>query len=180
MSFGSSCEPRKETAYEARRRKREESRKTIAERTDCFDRIVALCAVRDRSSTELVERLGKDGYTSAQVEEALGRSRECGLVDDARFADAFVRGRVSAGKGARGIEKSLLEHGIDPLSLEGWPEAYGMSEEEQVERGCDYLRSHPPRAKDAWAAAYRKLLSRGYSARIASKACRLWADEALS
>ena len=143
---------------------------------EAFERIVQLCSVRDRSSTELRERLEKDGYTADLLESALQRAIDCGLVDDMRFVDAFIRGKVSAGKGLYGISRDLEKHGINAESIEGWPDAYALDEESQLERACEYLQNHPPKTKDPWAGAYRKLISKGYSVSLAGKACRMWSE----
>lgn len=175
-SFGTSCEPRSENKWEKRRRQRHEKRQEAAASVDPFERIVALCTVRDRSCAELRKRLAEEGLDEHAIEEAIDRGVSCGLLDDARFADGFARGRVSAGKGRLAIERDLLSHDIDPERIEGWPEAYGLDDHSQLQRAIDYLVQHPPKAKDAWSAAFRKLVSRGYSPAIASSATRAWAE----
>ena len=176
MNFGTSCEPSEEGSRLQKKSRRTKERKPLAERMDAFDRLVQLCGVRDRSSKELTDRLTADGYQQNIVEDAIKRAVSCGLVDDKRFLDSFVRGKVNAGKGLYGLVKDLEKHGLDPSGLEGWPDSYGLDEQSQIQRACEYLRAHPPKAKDYYAAAYRKLISRGYSIAIAGKACRLWAD----
>ena len=135
-----------------------------------FDRIVELSAVRDRSSQELAERMAQEGYADNDVASALARAREYRIVDDMRFAEAFIRGRVSAGKGTYAIQRDLLKHGIDLESVPGWPDDFDMADDGQYERALQYLASHPPRAKDVKASAYRKLVSKGYPSAIASQA----------
>ena len=176
MNFGTSCEPSEEGSRMKKKLQRQKERKPLPERMDAFDRVVQLCGIRDRSSKELSDRLAADGYQQACIEEAIARSIDCGLVDDMRFLDSFIRGKVSAGKGLYGLTKDLEKHGLDPVGLEGWPESYGLDDQSQINRAFEYLVNHPPKAKDAYAAAYRKLISRGYSISIASKACRLWVD----
>lgn len=141
---------------------------------DAFDRIVSLCSIRDRSWLELKQRLERDGYNASEANEALDRALQCGLVDDRRFADAFIRGRTRAGKGEAVIARDLAKHGIDLHTLVGWPDDYDMDDSSQISRAVDLLRSNPPRAKDAYQAAYRKLINRGYSQAIASRAVRIW------
>ena len=160
------------------RRKQSCSPCEAARRKSAFSRIVQLCATRDRSQAELRERLLKDGYSVERVEEAVQRALDCNLVNDARFADAFVRARVSAGKGQWGIERDLAAFGIDPVLLDGWPESYALGEEDQILRALAMLNSHPPKAKDTWAAAYRKLISKGYAPSIASVVVKLWREDA--
>ncbi len=176
MNFGTSCEPSEEGLRLKKKHQRQKERKPLPERVDAFDRVVQLCGIRDRSSKELFDRLTADGYAQASIEEALQRAVDCGLVDDMRFLDSFVRGKVSAGKGLYGLMKDLEKHGLNPSGLEDWPDSYGLDDQSQINRALEYLIAHPPKAKDAYAAAYRKLISRGYSVSLASKACRLWAD----
>lgn len=140
-----------------------------------FSALVHLCSVRDRSCTELCDRLQKDGYSLMEVQAAIERATECGLVDDARFADCFVRTKVAAGKGRVWIQRELsIKHGFDAESLEGWPSEYGLSECDQLESAISFLQTHPPRAKDLYSSAYRKLAQRGYPASVAREAVRSW------
>ena len=176
MNFGTSCEPSQEGSHTKGRKKRSKERKPLSERMDVFDRIVQLCSIRDRSCKELRERLQKDGYALDILESAIQRALNCGLVDDNRFADAFIRGKVSSGKGLYGISRDLEKHGIDPETIENQLDAYALDEDSQLERALEYLKNHPPKTKDPWAGAYRKLISKGYSVSLAGKACRIWAE----
>lgn len=148
---------------------------SVKEKKPVFSALVHLCSIRDRSCAELNERLQKDGYPPAEVQEAIERATECGLVDDARFADCFVRTKVAAGKGRVWIQRELsIKHGFDAERLEGWPGEYGLSECDQLESAISFLKTHPPRAKDLYSSAYRKLAQRGYSASVARDAARTW------
>ncbi len=149
-----------------------------APRQSAFNRVVQLCAVRDRSRMELEQRLIKEGYPPQQIEEALQRAVDCNLVNDERFADAFIRARVLAGKGLRKVELDLAKHGIDPTLLEGWPQRFGLDDEAQIAAAVSLLQNHPPRCKDIRSGAYRKLMSKGYSGSIATQAIRRWEEEA--
>lgn len=146
-------------------------------RRSAFKRIVQLCSVRDRSQCELANRLRKDGYGEGELQEALSLALDCGLVDDMRFADAFIRARISAGKGEIAIGKDLEKHGIALSDIPQWPESYGYDEQSQVRAAVRFLQVHPPKAKDAWGAGYRKLVGKGYSSYVASKAVRMWQEE---
>lgn len=178
MTFGSSCEPSESNPY-ARRANRSRGRgEAQGEKQlgDPFEKIVRLCAVRDRSEAELRERLERDGYGVDDAESALSRAVACGLVNDARFADVLVRSRVSAGKGEQAIRRDLLKNGIEPESLRDWPDGYGLDEASQVERAVALLDRKPPNAKDAWSAAFRRLVGKGYSQAVATRAARLWSE----
>lgn len=158
------------------RRKRRQSagKKAPAPRISAFDKIVQLCAVRERSLHELDQRLHTLGYEPAAIEEALAKAQRLGIVDDARFTDLFIRSRLASGHGERSVERDLLKHGIFARDLEGWPEAYGIDDASQLDAALALLQSHPPRSKQVWNAAYRKLIGRGYQAGVASRAVRIW------
>ncbi|MBQ9021481.1 MAG: regulatory protein RecX [Eggerthellaceae bacterium] len=178
MKFGTPAEPSHEgSSFDKKKKRRRREKKPLPERMDAFERIIQLCSVRDRSVKELEDRLAKDGYASESIAESIGRACGCGLVDDKRFMDAFIRGRLSLGKGVSGIERDLLKHGIELESIEGWQESYAINDESEFERALDYLRGHPTRAKDRWSSAYRKLASRGFSLNIAKKATQAWLEE---
>ncbi len=141
---------------------------------DAFARIIRLSSVRDRCQSELHERLLKEDYRSADIEEALSRAVRCGLVDDLRFADMLVRSRISSGKGAASISRELERRGIDPFLLEGWPEAYGCDRDAQIDRAVSFLSRKPPHGNNLRSAAYRKLAAKGYSQEVSTVAARTW------
>ena len=145
-------------------------------KTPAFEYVVKLCMVRERSSAELEKRLVEKGYNKESAQEAVQRAVECGVVDDMRFADAFIRGRVSAGKGIELVKRDLAKHGIDLEQVEGWEDLYHLDDESQLESALDFLEKHPPKAKDAWGAAYRKLTVKGYSSSVSSRAARRWSE----
>ena len=64
--------------------------------------------VRDRSVTETRSRLQRDHYTERAIAESLERALRCGYLDDARFAEGFIRMRLRASKGINGIVRCLL------------------------------------------------------------------------
>lgn len=144
---------------------------------DAFQRIVRLVSVRDRSQAELARRLSQEGYESEAAAHALERAARCGLVDDLRFADAFVRGRISQGRGIAGIERELSEYGIEARSLDDWPEAFFPNgENDELERALRILEKKPPRAKNVRDAAYRRLVGKGFSSDVAQRAARRWVE----
>ena len=150
------------------------------EQERAFSKIARLCAVRERCESELSQRLAKDGFDSEASRAALARAVSCGLVDDARFGAVLVRSRIAQGKGRAGIESELSRLGIDEWSIDGWPDGFfsGDPAAEEFARALDVLRRKPPRAKNVVAAAYRRLVSKGYGAQTASAAARRFAEEA--
>lgn len=94
-------------------------------------RIEALVNRRDYSVAELSQKLRDDGYGAQVTEELVGRAREAGLVDDARFAETFVRSKILAGWGQRKVERELSRRGIEASEMPGWPDEFFSADDER-------------------------------------------------
>ena len=136
---------------------------------DAYQKILRWAAVRERSTAYLRERLLKDDFPAAVVEEALQRAMRVRAVDDRRYADALVRMKLAAGRGLRDAEREIEELGIDPATLDSW--------DFEVGRALAALRRRPPKAKRAREAAFRRLVSQGFSTDVAASASRTWSEE---
>ncbi|OBF15709.1 recombination regulator RecX [Mycobacterium sp. ACS4331] len=73
-----------------------------------------LLTVRARTRAELQGQLAKRGYPDDVSAAVLDRLTDVGLVDDADFAEQWVRSRrVNAGKGKRALAAELRTKGVD-------------------------------------------------------------------
>jgi regulatory protein len=73
-----------------------------------------LLTARARTRAELEGQLAKRGYPGDVSGRVLDRLTEVGLVDDADFAEQWVRSRrVNAGKGKRALAAELRTKGVD-------------------------------------------------------------------
>jgi regulatory protein len=73
-----------------------------------------LLTARARTRDELARQLLKRGYPDAVSRRVLDRLTEVGLIDDADFAEQWVRSRrVNAGKGKRVLAAELRRKGVD-------------------------------------------------------------------
>jgi regulatory protein len=73
-----------------------------------------LLTVRARTRSELESRLADRGYPDDVSAAVLDRLTEVGLVDDADFAEQWVRSRrIYAGKGKRALAAELRTKGVD-------------------------------------------------------------------
>ncbi|MGZ8813647.1 MAG: recombination regulator RecX [Mycobacterium sp.] len=73
-----------------------------------------LLAARARTRAELEGQLAKRGYSDDVSATVLDRLTRVGLVDDADFAEQWVRSRrVHAGKGKRALAAELRNKGVD-------------------------------------------------------------------
>lgn len=138
-----------------------------------FKRIVRLASRSEQASSKLRARLLKEGFPQEAVDAAINRACACGLVDDARYAEVLVRSRISQGRGRQGIVLELEKLGIDFPELD---EAFEECGQTEVERAVALLDRRPPQAKNLRAAAYRRLVQKGYGSDVASSASRLWCE----
>lgn len=73
-----------------------------------------LLTARARTRAELAGQLTKRGYPDDVNAHVLDRLADVGLVDDADFAEQWVRSRrVNAGKGKRALAAELRTKGVD-------------------------------------------------------------------
>lgn len=100
-----SCPPQSTSEPVGDPAKREEQARAVCLR---------LLTVRARTRAELEEQLAKRGYPDEVGARVLDRLTEVGLVDDADFAEQWVRSRrINAGKGKRALAAELRKKGID-------------------------------------------------------------------
>lgn len=76
-------------------------------------RAYAILALRDHSRTELRQKLVRKGCETHIVDRLLVSLEAAGLVDDARFAEQFVRSqREGKGKSLSAITRALRDKGV--------------------------------------------------------------------
>jgi regulatory protein len=138
----------------------------VAGANAAFAKIVRLCSVRDRSEYELRERLQRGGFAHTIAADAVERAVACGIVDDRRFADAYVRGKLNLGWGMQRIEREIVKYGVHPTILIGWPNIYSDSASEQA-RALTELERYVPRAHNARDARFRHLRNKGFDCDVA-------------
>ena len=140
-------------------------------------KIVQLINVRERSTSQIRERLLKLEFTEDVTDKAVRKATSLNLIDDKRYADLLIRSRINQGKGAEGIERELRSEGIDINEVSGWPYSYPVSYDEEYSRAINLLERKPSHAKNRKQASYRKLIQNGYSSRVASDAVNSMIDD---
>ncbi|AQT80653.1 recombination regulator RecX [Mycolicibacterium litorale] len=79
-----------------------------------------LLTVRSRTRSELAGQLAKRGYPDGVAATVLNRLAAVGLIDDADFAEQWVRSRrARAGKGKRALAAELRNKGVDDEVIAG-------------------------------------------------------------
>jgi regulatory protein len=88
-------------------------------RVNAHEAALRLLSSRPRSENEMRTRLAMRGVDPAAIDDEIERLHNAGLLDDQKFAQAWVedRKRVSP-RGRRMLRYELLGRGIDPESAE--------------------------------------------------------------
>ena len=134
-------------------------------------RIATLLDRRDYSEQEAREKLRADGYPSQAIDDSISHAADVGLIDNFRFADAYIRAKISAGWGSRKISYALFSKGICAEDLPGWPNEY-FSAEGDAERAYSLVSRKRVASKNPYAALMRFLQARGFSYSVADTAVR--------
>ena len=134
---------------------------------DCaWKRLVGLIDMRDYSSKEALEKLRLDGFPEDVREAAVERAKGCYLIDDMRYGEFFIRGKINAGWGMERIQRELEVKGIQPQSVPGWPDEY-FSDEADYERAYAIASRKHLTGKNDFQKLMRLLASKGYPASLA-------------
>lgn len=140
--------------------------------TSCaIKRLEALLNRRDYAVAEIRAKLIKDGYDSAIVASVLDRAVAGHALDDARFADVYIRSKLSCGWGCQRIERGLAERGIEAQSVPGWPYDY-VDVAAEADRAYELASRRRLTGKNDYAKLVRFLLSRGFLMKEAQEASR--------
>ncbi|RBP79958.1 regulatory protein RecX [Marinomonas rhizomae] len=80
--------------------------------TSIFDQALSLLSHREHSKKELSTKLKIRGHGEEEIESIIERLEEMNYLNDARFAEIFVRGRINKPLGANRIRQELIQKGI--------------------------------------------------------------------
>ncbi|MDR1082619.1 MAG: RecX family transcriptional regulator [Coriobacteriales bacterium] len=132
-------------------------------------RMECLINTRERTETELRDRLIRAGFDEKLVEGEVKRAVAAGLVDDERFTQLFIAEKKRSGWGCIRVERELRRYGIDIKRREDYPQEF-FDEKDELKRALDCLEHFHSRAKNQKAAQFRRLLTRGFSMATTQKA----------
>ena len=134
-------------------------------------RIEGLIVKRDYSTAELQTKLMLDGYHKSVRESAVQRAVEVGLINDSRFADIYVRSKISQGWGPLKIKNEISKKGIDVEKLSGWPDSY-FADVDEFEAAYSLAQRKHLTGKNDYEKLVRFLATKGYSFSIASSVAK--------
>ena len=134
-------------------------------------RVEALVGRRDYCARELTGKLLEAGYPRDVAEERTRRAVAAGVVDNARYARSFVRGKAGAGWGRPRIVRELERRGVAREVAEAAADEE-LGEEDEHARALELASRRPLTGKNDVARIARFLCGRGYSADIAFDVAR--------
>ena len=86
---------------------------------DAYQTALDLLSRRDHFRRELVDKLRRKGFPADEVEAAIARCQDLGLVDDERVAERFVEVRAATrGWGPNRLAAELRKRGVAPDDAE--------------------------------------------------------------
>lgn len=139
-------------------------------------RVERLLNRRDYSSAEVTQKLRFDGYAPTVVEACVERACNIGLICDTRYADVFIRSKLSAGWGLARIKTELSRRGVDVEQLRGWPYDY-VDPEDEITRAVEVAHRKSVSGARAYGKLVRFLCNRGFAMGVATRAARLVLEE---
>ncbi|MCW2956722.1 MAG: recombination regulator RecX [Thermoleophilia bacterium] len=167
-------------------RKRKPKEPELAFSTDLFimdpeeQKVLSAChkalAGRQITEHELRTKLAKGEFEAERVEHAVTKCREQGLIDDLRYATAYVESRVRRGHGAQRIRQDLARRGIAREITEGLlveAKDDGALDEGAVAAARKKFARVDLADRTVESKAVRWLLTRGYSSGQAYAAVRV-------
>ncbi|WP_421848917.1 regulatory protein RecX [Marinomonas sp.] len=81
--------------------------------TSIFDQALSLLSHREHSKQELATKLKTRGHEEEEINAIIERLEEMNYLNDKRFAEIFVRSRLSKPLGASRIQQELIQKGIN-------------------------------------------------------------------
>jgi regulatory protein len=78
-----------------------------------FDQALSLLSYREHSTKELINKLKARGNTEEDINTTIKRLHEMNYLNDERFAEIFVRSRISKPLGASRILQELVQKGVN-------------------------------------------------------------------
>ncbi len=138
-----------------------------------LDRLRALCARAEHSSSEMYEKLRRWGIVGSDADKIVDSLIRDRYVDDSRYVRAFVRDKVVFDRwgrrkirmslAAKHLDSSLVAEAFDEIDTEVYEENLRRILQSKIRSNPDLLTSYEGRTK-----LFRFAVSRGYEPDLAS------------
>jgi regulatory protein len=127
-------------------------------------------ARREHACQELAKKLRDKGYGQQEIQQALAKLQQEGLLSDQRFMVSYCRYRYSRGFGPVAIRSELLSRGINELDCQNHIAGCDLDWQASLMRVWKKKFKQRPDSAKVWAKQYRFLRQRGFE----SDAIRAW------
>ena len=142
---------------------------------EAMEKINSLISVRERCVKETRERLNSCGFNQEEIDDAIETALRVGLLSEERYTRAYIRGKTNAGWGRRKIEYRLHMSGIQDQTIQACEDEFS-SPAQEYERALSELRKRPTRSANPYGAYMRRLVAKGFSQDLASRAVKDFMD----
>lgn len=136
-----------------------------------MERINALVNVRERNVQEVQERLRRYGFTPEEVDDAVETALRVNLINEERYARAFIKGKTRSGWGRHKILQRLRACNIPESVIEDCASEFSTVQEE-YERALRELAKRRATSKDPYATYMRRLIGKGFSYDVSLRAVK--------
>lgn len=136
-----------------------------------MEKINALVAVRERTAKEARERLASYGFTPEEVDDAVKTALRVNLINEERYARAFIRGKTHSGWGRVKITCRLAANGVDEKTIERCADEFSSPDDEYRVAMAE-LSKRKANSKNPYATYMRRLIGRGFSYELSTRVVR--------
>ncbi len=134
--------------------------------SEIITKLERYCAYQDRCTQEVLTKLRSLQVEEKEAQQILRLLKNDGFVDDERYAQSYIRGKVGLKQwGKQKIRMSLLQKGIPKELINKYlehitPQQYTDNLQAAVRK---WTQSHGPVTQENITKLYRHLLSKGYT-----------------
>lgn len=134
--------------------------------SEIITKLERYCAYQDRCTQEVLTKLRSLQVEEKEAQQILRLLKNDGFVDDERYAQSYIRGKVGLKQwGKQKIRMSLLQKGIPKELIDKYlehitPQQYTDNLQAAVRK---WTQSHGPVTQENITKLYRHLLSKGYT-----------------
>ncbi len=130
----------------------------------CMDAALGYLATRMRSALEMQGYLTRKGHSEEEIEAAMSRLCELGLIDDTQFVNELIRAKTNLRPiGRRALAYSLQQKGVSKQTIEQGLSSYSPEDERMACRALfEKLAKKHGTDRQGLVKIQRALVSRGF------------------